>query len=240
MARYTRTRDPMQSFSAMKAFRPDHRGPGFRRPRIPSISAVWILGVILGALPASSQTAPSVSLNDLALDWATGEYVSPIVCKMEAGPVRGLRRVRIERGPKSTVPHISRIIFKDIEADEALRCFTELGADAPNLLGSLDIRHSVTKRRDTVFRDFKSELRRNHGFEFDVIRGALAISKILEGEDETHRVDFKRGKARIHLARSASDFARLLADFSSPRKVVLELESRDGFVLKLPLALVDR
>jgi len=230
----------MPNSIATKDSRPGHCRHRLPRPRITRVASIWILGVVLSALPASSQKPPAISLNDLALDWVTGEYLSPIVCKMEAGPVRGLRRVRIERGPKSTIPHISRIIFKDIEADDALRCFTELGADSPNLTGSLEIRHPVTKQRDTAVRDFKAELRRRRGFEYEVLRGKLTISRILEGEDQTQIVDFKRGKARMHLVREGSDPARLLADFPSPRKLVLEVKSRDGYVLMLPLALADR
>jgi hypothetical protein len=178
-----------------------------------------------------------MSVNDLAVDWARGRFASPVICIFDDGPVRGMRRVAISAGPVHARPHFARAQFKDIEAEDASRCVSDIGRAVSNVRGAVEIHLAGTRPRDTALRDFKSELRRNHGFEFVVASGRLRIDPI--GGGEVQVVDFKGGTARLFEVRPGSDAARLLADFSSPRKLSLSLEAKDGTRLEIPLFMTD-
>jgi hypothetical protein len=206
----------------------------FPRPRV---LAMGLLLALLAPAPIGVAQRPiKPSLNDFALQWALGRFANPIVCVLEGAPARGLRRLHIEPGPKAIQPAVGRLSFEDLDADEATRCFTELGQTAPNLIGSLDFRHKTTRPRDTAQRDFKSELRRHNGFEYQIISGKLMVMEVREGEDPVEMLDFKGGVLRLHTARKGSDAARLLADLPSPRKFTLEIETRSGRRFSLPIA----
>ncbi len=188
--------------------------------------------------PVLAQTDRS-SLNDLALNWIQGEYVSPLICTIDGSPARGLRRLEIETSRSSGEAARGRIRFIDIEADEATRCVSELGSRAPNLIGAIEIRNISTKPRATAKRDFRSELKRNKGFDFNIVAGSLQVAEVREGEDPTEDLNFRGGSVRIHLIRRGSDASRLLADVPSRRKILLEIKGPSGFDLRLPLAMAD-
>ena len=57
---------------------------------------------------------------------------------------------------------------------------------------------------------------------------------------EVRTVDFSGGTATLHEIDPRSDVGRLLAQFDSPRKVMLELSATDGTKLSFPLYLTDR
>jgi hypothetical protein len=220
------------------------RGPGRAERR-----TARLLGALAGSLPglfllllladsAHAQTK-SISVNDLAVDWARGRFASPVVCIFDGEPTRGMRRVAISAGPTHARPRVARVQFKDIEADEATRCTSDLGHSVSNVRGTVEIHLAATQPRDTAMRDFKSELRRNHGFEYVISSGRLRFDPIGEAPGKTQTVDFQGGTAGLFEIRPGSDAGRLLADFSSPRRVLLTLQAKDGKRLEIPLFMTD-
>jgi hypothetical protein len=180
--------------------------------------AVALASPLLLACAAAAQ--PRVlDLNVLALDWARGRYLSPVICETDGELVRGGRRLLITPGPRHARPPTDRILFSDLE------------------LGQLEFRHLARARPDTAQRDFKAALRRDRGFEFAIARGTLRIQPV--GSDEPRDVDFGGGEARLHAIAPGSDDARLLGDLIGLRKLVLELESPDGTLLRLPLLMTE-
>jgi len=208
------------------------RGPSL----LPLLLSLALLLPLAGV--ASAQQPSTISVNDLAVDWARGRFAGPVVCMFEDEPVRGMRRVTISAGPVHARPRVARVQFKDIEADDASRCFNDMGRAVSNIRGSVEIHLPSTRARDTALRDFKSEMRRNHGFEFVISSGGLQIQSI-GADSKTQVVDFKGGTAGLFEVRPGSDTARILADFPSPRKVSLFLEAKDGTRLELPLFMTD-
>lgn len=187
--------------------------------------------------PALAQgPAGAASLNDLVLAWIQGNYATPLFCKIDGKPQRGLRRILIEGGSGRSQPAVGLVRFVDLEAEAASRCFTEIGGSTPNITGELVVRHPATKRRDTAAHDFKLELRRSRGFELGIVSGHLLVSEVGVAA-ATERLDLRGGKMRIHLLRASSDGMRLLETLPSPRKVWLEFETRKGRLLTFAASL---
>ncbi|MCA9509135.1 MAG: hypothetical protein KC560_00415 [Myxococcales bacterium] len=195
-----------------------------------SIALVALLG---GALAAPARGEPD--LNQLAIDWARGRYVSPVICDIEGAPVRGGRRVLVAPGPRRVQPPVARLTFSDLDVPLASRCFDDRGTPAPNLLGHLDLRLPGRTRADTARRDFAAALRRERGFSFHVSEGTLRTIEV--GSGATRDVDFRGGTATLREIEAESDDARLLADLEGLRKLVLELVASDGTRLRLPLVM---
>lgn len=189
--------------------------------------------------PAQVPGAAEPTLNVLALDWARGRFASPVICQIEDRPLRGIRRVLITPGPARVQPPVGRIVFVDLEVEEATRCFTELSGDVPNIVGSLQIRLPGPWRHDSVRRDFEEQLRRKRGFEFDVESGGLRIQPVTRPASPVRGVDFRGGTAVLRQVEPNTDSERLLADFPSPRKLLLEISARDGTKLSFPLYMTD-
>ncbi len=197
-----------------------------------------VCAALIGCLlptAGDAQAGPEGDLNALALQWARGRYASPLVCEFDGVPQRGLRRVVIDSGPRQLRPSVDRIVFVDLDAEKATRCFTELDPSVPNVLGSIDIRLTGHSRPDTAAREFTIALRRKHGFEFDIIQGTLRFEQMRPDAPPPRTVDFAGGRARLHLVKPGSDVARLLSDFPSPRKLLLDLEAKAGERFRLPL-----
>ena len=145
----------------------------------PGIATMLLAGFLaLATLPADAQAPQRFSMNALALDWLRGNYASPVVCRIAGGVHRGLRRILIEPGPKATRPAVGVVQFVDLEVGDAERCFTEIGGATPNITGELKIRHPANRPRDTAMRDFKVEIKRRRGFDFDIISGRLAFQQV--------------------------------------------------------------
>ena len=199
------------------------------------------LGLLLAvaATQAHAQAAAAPTLADLSLDWARGRFATPVICEFQGRPVRGIRRVLIGPGPARVQPPVGKIVFVDLEADEASRCFTELGGDSPNITGSVQIRLLGKWRSETAERDMREQLRRKQGFEYDVPAGALRIGAIGQPASPSRVVDFRGGTATLRALDPGSDSERLLAAFDSPRKLMLELSARDGTKLAFPLYMTD-
>ena len=187
------------------------------------------------ALVALSATAQGPDLNQLALGWAARSYATPLVCRIGDEPQRGLRRLVIGPGPRGSHRTVGRIEFSDLAADDASRCFDELGRPQPNLLGWVDIHLPGHSRPDTAERDFKNELRRKRGFTFEIAQGRLQLEPIGADAGSAKTVNFGGGEAKLELLQPGMDEARLLADFVSPRKLVLRLSAPDGTEFVFPL-----
>jgi len=199
-----------------------------------------LIGTVAGSLLVVCAVAAqprTLDLNVLALDWARGRYLSPVICTTGDDSVRGGRRLLITPGPRHASPPVDRILFSDLEVEGADRCIDEMGNTQPNILGQLEFRHPGRSRSDTATRDFRTALRRDHGFEFHIARGILKLQTV--GEEETREVDFRGGTVRLHEIASGSDDARLLGDLVGLRKLLLELESTDGTRLRLPLLMTE-
>jgi hypothetical protein len=206
------------------------------RARTARVVAAVLLAVAGRAGPALAQAAGAgPDLNALSLDWARGNYGAPLVCEVEGSPVRAVRRVLIAPVPGSDRGPMDKIQFPDPEAKGATRCFSELGVDEPLVDGSLTISLPGRSRPDTARYDFGSALRRENGFRFDVRSGKLSVKGWGPGNDETKLVEFTGGHASLHGVAPGSDAERLLRSFTSPRKLILEIEAPDGTKLSFAL-----
>jgi hypothetical protein len=190
----------------------------------------------LVAAAANAQTSV-VDVNLLALDWARGRYLAPVICETAGELTRGGRRVMIMPGERRSLAPVARILFSDLEVPGATRCFDDLGAAQPNVIGQIQIRQPDRSRPDTAQRDFKAALRRDKGFDFEIVAGILRFQTV--GEAGIRNVDFRGGRARLHEIVPGSDQARLLGDLRGLRKLLLEIEARDGTHLTLPLVMTD-
>ena len=211
------------------------RRSGFATRR--ALHVLLLLALAAGPASAARAQAAAPDFNAMALDWSRGRWVSPLLCEIGDEPVRGIRRLLIAPGPRQVSPPVNRLTFRPLEADAASRCFTALGAAAPDVVGSLQFRHDRRVSADTLEREFKAALRRDHGFEFKILSGRLRIAEVGKPEEAARTSDFSGGRARFRSVEPSSDAARLLADIESPRKLSLELEAPDGTRIELPLAL---
>ena len=226
----TRTR-PGAAAGGAPPSRPAGRGEARRAHRTQARSAFgWgLLALLLAAPPAAAQSGPQPDLTDLALAWARGEYRAPLE------PRRGLRRILITPESSARGRRADRIRFFDLQAEGASRCVNALGEPEPNLEGLLRITLQTPSRPDVATRDFKDALRRDRGFEFAILSGALRITPVGGQEAAGRTVDFSGGTARLVGIRAGTDAARILADFRSPRKLELTLRARSGEEVRLRL-----
>jgi hypothetical protein len=196
-------------------------------------------GLCAGAVQAQSapgKTAPDI--NSIALEWARGQYRAPMVCNFEAGPQRVLRRLLIAPGPMGELPTQDRLEFPDPEAPGVKRCFSELGSEEPYVAGGIAITLRERSRPDTASHDFDQTLRREHGFDFEVLSGRLKLGKFGATNDPVKEVDFSHGKARLHMVEAGSDAAKLLSEFPNLPGLTLDLTSPDGTQLVFHLVRV--
>jgi hypothetical protein len=171
-------------------------------------------------------------MNWLALQWGRGEFRSPLVCEIDGTAHRGLRRLLITSGPRHLDPPVNRLRFFDLEVPAGTHCVTAMG-DAPNVLGSLAVLHRGPSRVDTADHDFASALRRERGFEYEIVQGILKLGASAD-PDALREVDFSGGRARLTTIQRGSDAYRRLADLSG-RKLQLVLEASDGTRLQFDL-----
>lgn len=191
------------------------------------------LCALLLAGPAGAQGQPD--LNDLVIGWAAGGFASPVMCEIEGELVRGIRRVNLSREETPGRPAALVIRFVDMRADGAARCIDATGRHLPNLTGKIQLRRPGRSHPETALRDFKRALREDRGFEFDIAAGKLKVQPISLPPSDPSIVDYSGGKARLDLVMPATDAQRALADFPSPRKLVLSILPRAGEPLVLPL-----
>ncbi len=208
-------------------------------PAAPFLCCALLLlfGLLAAPGQALAQAGAMPDLNVLALEWARGQYGSPLVCEREGSPVRAIRRVLIAPVPATEAGRTAanRLLFPDPTAKGASRCFSELGSDEPLVDGSLVIWLPGRSRPDTARYDFQTALRREEGFRFEIRSGKLLVKGWGPGNDEPVPVDFQGGSASLHVVGRGSDAEKLLRGFRSPRKLLLDLEAPDGTKLRFPL-----
>ena len=93
----------------------------------------------------------------------------------------------------------------------------------------------ATSQQPQKERDFRQQLRRRQGFEFEIPAGGLRMTELAQPAKPVRRVDFRGGRAVLQEIAPGSDDARLLSDHRSPRKLLLEISARDGTKLSFPL-----
>ena len=150
-----------------------------------------------------------------------------------------MRRVQIVPAARKGRLTEARVIFVEMDVSADTRCFNDLGEAAPNISGAVRLRLPGPSREDSAKRDFKQLLRRAGGVEFDVTAGRLRLHAGGAAPESPDAEDFAGGTAFLETVGPGSDSYRLLADFPSPRKLSLELRSKKGTSIRLPLFLTE-
>jgi hypothetical protein len=205
--------------------------------RVRTLLLILLLLGIVPPGPAAGQAGPD--LNDLVVDWATGRYASPVMCEIDGELVRGVRRVILR--PHHTLGRPTRLAvhFIDMKPGEATRCIDSTGAPQPNVQGKLLLAVPGIPHPETATRDFKRALQRDKGFSLEVTEGVLKLQDVAVPSPSPRLVDYRGGEASLRLVLPATDAARELAPFPSPRKLVLIVVSEGGPPLELPLFLAS-
>jgi hypothetical protein len=205
-------------------------------------SGLLVLAGLLFAAGSSAQPKASEGPDavDLALAFPRGAFGAPVVCRFGDEVRRGLRRLVIAAGPRTSELRVDRINFFDLGADAAVRCNDDLGAEEPNIVGSLFISYTAKRpRSDTPQRDIDQELK-SGPLGFSIVSGTLRIGSVGTKTGSLREVDFAGGKATIGEIAPSSDEARRLGDFASLRQLRLEVTARDGTHIDLPLVEFER
>lgn len=198
----------------------------------------WLCGVATLAFAQPRGGGPDVA--DFALAWARGGFVSPVVCRFGERAERGLRRVIIEPGPRTSERRVDRVKFVDLAAPGAERCTDELGTEEPNVVGTILISYTLRRpRSDTPERDFKHELERG-AIEFEVVHGRLRMGPAGGEAAALPERDFEGGKLSLATIRPGSDDARRVADLPGARALRLEVAAKDGTRFAFALVELER
>ena len=188
----------------------------------------------LGLATAAAAQTPAPDLNRLALDWARGDFRSPLVCEIDGTARLGFRRVTIVGAPPTLEQPVARVRFFDLEVPDGTHCGTETVPDVPNVVGTLALAHRGRSHADTAARDFASTLRREGGFEYAIVGGQLELAATHDPA-ASRQVDFRGGRAWLGDVKRGSDAWRRLAEYPVPRKLTLRLEAPDGSSFELDL-----
>jgi hypothetical protein len=203
------------------------QGPGIAR-----LAGACLLALAIGP-PCAAQTA-APDLGRLVLEWARGDFRSPLVCEIDGAPRLGLRRVTIAPGPPTLERPAAHLRFFDLEVPDGTRCGTETEKEVPNAIGTLALAHRGRSRPDTAAHDFAATLRREGGFEFEIVSGRLDLQPAHDPA-ASRRVDFRGGRAYLAEVKRGTDAWRRLAEYPVLRKRTLRVEAPDGSSLALDL-----
>lgn len=214
------------------------RGPGRVKAKAGSLAAVRaplaIASLALGLLLASGPRAAEPTLTELTLTWASGLYKGPVVCRLEEGPRRVARTVRISPPKRSGHRPMFVLEVESLDVDGA-RCSNELGVEEPDVLGRLRIAATGHHRPDIARKDFEHQLRKEGGFRFEVPAGRLRLQS---AEGEARDVNFAGGSATLERVAAGSDADRILGRTGGFPKRTLTLEAQDGTRLVFHMVLV--
>ena len=201
--------------------------------------AAWLVLGLLAAGSAGAQAPPPRGLQDLAVLWPRGEFRAPLICEIEGEAHRALRPVRIGGVGREAHRPLARVSFSDLEAPPGTRCHDDLGADEPNVVGSLVLTFEGRSRPDTADHDFAEALRRDDGFTYPIVSGNLLVGPPGAAPETLRAVEFKGGRAEVRAVKPGSDSFRRLADFGPRRKLRLTVSAPDGTVLAFDLVQID-
>jgi len=200
--------------------------------------AALLLVACVCVLPSPARSGPP-PLDNLIIEWSRGRYASPIFCEMEGGLVRGIRRIvvkpEVQPGRRPTLS----VQLLDMRPEDATRCVNSVGDAIPNAIGRLRLTRVDRPHPETGPRDFKQGLRKDRGFSFVIASGVLKLQDVTPEPSQPRLVDFAGGSGRFGLVLPATDAQRELADFQSPRKRLLSLESPSGETLVFPIFVID-
>ena len=182
---------------------------------------------------AAPGAAPAPTRVELALTWASGQYVAPVVCPLDSGPERVVRKVRIR--PPRTQGHRPMYVVEvhPLRVGDQT-CTDGLGRPEPDVDGALRIAMTAHTRPDIAEQDFAQALRRDGGFRFDVKAGRLRV-RDAAGE---RQVEFAGGAAELRRIVPGSDADRLLRGLGDAPKRTLTLEAPGGERLEFRLLLL--
>jgi hypothetical protein len=201
-----------------------------------------LLFALLASAPwlAAAQTRTGPDAVDLALAWSRGGFASPVVCRFGDRAERGLRRVLITKGPRTSEQRVNRVQFFDLDAPGSSGCVDELGAEEPNVIGTLYVAaRSRRPRSDTPERDLKQDLERGP-LEYEIVSGRLRVGSASKPADALRDVDFGGGTMRIGIMEPGSDDARRIADLPGLRQLRLEVVADDDTRIVVPMVEVER
>jgi hypothetical protein len=194
--------------------------------------AAWVLAAL--AFPAAAPAQPQgPDLNTLALLWTRGDFRAPLVCEIDGEARRGFRRIQVGAGPQGLQPPANRVRFHDLEVPPGSRCIAEARGPVPNVSGSLTFRRRGPSRVDTARHDFEQKLRREGGFDFEVLGGRLRAGPS-EDPAAAREIEMKGGRVRFVEVERGSDAWRRLVEFPG-RRLRLLVEAPDGTALEFDL-----
>jgi hypothetical protein len=208
----------------------------FRPTLVLPCAAAALLVLAAPGLPPPAKGAEShEDIVDLALGWARGGFASPLICRFGDSVHRGIRRIVVTPGPRTSPERLVRVQFFDLDARDAVHCDNELGGDEPNVIGALYLTYVAKRpRSDTPERDFKEELG-SGALTYPIVRGALRVGPVQAAAEGLRLVDFSGGKAELRTIKPGSDNARRLGDLPGNRRMLLELDASDGTHLAFPM-----
>ena len=196
-----------------------------------------ISGVIATGLVSTAFAQTPPDLNALVVNWAMGQYASPIFCEIDGELIRGVRRVLLKPHQTFGRPVNLEVHFIDLQPDEATRCVNSMGQKQPNILGKLRLQIPGKPHPETAKRDFKRRLKRDKAFDLEIVEGRLKLQEVAIPTPPATVENFRGGQATLGPAMPATDAARELALFKSQRKMILTLKSSSGTLIELPLFL---
>lgn len=203
-------------------------------------SLLLFASLALAPALATAQARSGPDAVDLALAWSRGAFASSVVCRFGERAERGLRRVLIAKGPRTSEQRVNRVQFFDLEATGSNGCLDELGAEEPNVIGAIYVTHKSRRpHSDTPERDLKQDLERGP-LEYEIVSGRLRVGSASQPPDALRDVDFGGGKLRIGMIEPNSDDARRIADLAGMRQLRLEAVAEDDTRIVLPLVEVER
>jgi len=197
----------------------------------------WVCAITVSGLASTAAAQTPPDLNALVVNWAMGQYASPIFCEIDGQLIRGVRRVLLKPHQTFGRPVNLEVHFIDLQPDEATRCVNSIGKEQPNILGKVRLQIPGKPHPETAKRDFKRRLKRDKSFELEIVDGRLKLQNVAIPSPPATVENFRGGQASLGPAMPATDAARELSLFKSQRKMLLTLKSPGGTLIELPLFL---
>lgn len=210
------------------------------RRRLPPAFLVLLVSLALAPSVVAAQMRSGPDTVDLALAWSRGAFASPVVCRFGERAERGLRRVLVAKGPRTSEQRVNRVQFFDLEAAGSNGCVDELGAEELNVIGTLYVTHKPRRpHSDTPQRDLEQDLERGP-LEYPIVSGRLRVGSAANPPDALRDVDFGGGTLRLGIIEVNSDDSRRIADLPGKRQLRLEAVAKDATRVVVPLVEVER